>query len=54
MELYLAIAIGVTLGELGKKLIWLFEDLAWRFRTRKNPDRYRFVPGLDEEKLLNK
>lgn len=54
MELYIAIAIGIALGEIGKRLIWLGEELIWKFKNREKGKRFNLVPALDDEELLAK
>lgn len=57
MELYLAIALGLTLGELGKKIIWATEEQIWKFRHRKDKPSFldTWLKDLeDDEELLEK
>lgn len=57
MELYLAIALGLTLGELGKKIIWTTEEQIWKLKHRNDkPSPFaRWAMSLDdEEELLEK
>ena len=39
MELYISIALGIFIGEIGKKVINLIEDWIWNFKRRNNPSR---------------
>ena len=52
MELYLSIALGIVLGELGKELIYRIQNLWWSFRNRNKlkPDFFNW----DTEELLEK
>ncbi len=53
MELYLSIAIGIVLGELGKELIYRIQNALWSLKNRN-----KLKPGLfkwdDTEELLEK
>ena len=54
MELYLAIALGITLGELGKELIYRIQNGLWTLKNRNNP-KYQWLKDLDnDEELLAK
>ena len=57
MELYLAIALGVTLGEVGKRIIWAIEELMWKFKHRKHEPSFlsKWIENAeDDEELLIK
>lgn len=56
MELYLAIALGLTLGELGKKIIWAAEEQIWKFKNKDKPSFLNaWLKDLeDDEELLEK
>jgi hypothetical protein len=53
MELYISIALGIMLGELGKELIYRIQNLWWSFRNRNKlkPDFFKWD---DTEELLAK
>ena len=53
MELYISIALGIILGELGKELIYRIQNLWWSFRNRNKlkPDFFKWD---DTDELLAK
>jgi hypothetical protein len=53
MELYISIAIGIVLGELGKELLYRIQNAWWSFKNRSKlkPNFYRWQ---DTEELLEK
>lgn len=53
MELYISIALGIMLGELGKELIYRIQNLWWSFRNRNKlkPDFFKWD---DTDELLAK
>jgi hypothetical protein len=53
MELYLSIALGIVLGELGKELLYRIQNLWWSFKNR-NKIKPDFFKWDDTEELLNK
>jgi hypothetical protein len=52
MELYLSIAVGIVLGELGKELLYRIQNLWWSLKNRNKlkPVLYKW----DTEELLEK
>lgn len=52
MELYLSIALGIVLGELGKELLYRIQNLWWSLKNRNKlkPVLYKW----DTEELLEK
>jgi len=36
MELYLSIALGIFIGEIGKKFLYHLEEWIWKFRHRND------------------
>jgi len=58
MELWLSIAIGLTLGELGKNVIQMIENKWWLYRHRKDEPstltKLLFGDKFEEEELLEK
>ena len=57
MELYVSIAVGIMLGEVGKELIYRIQNAWWTFKHRKDP-KYGFANWFkdteDTEELLEK
>ena len=60
MGLYISIALGIVLGELGKELLYRIQNAWWSFRHRKDVkststlDRLLFGSKFEEEELLEK
>ena len=58
MELWLSIAIGLTLGELSKNTIQMIENKWWLYRHRKDKSsvlsKLLFGDKFEEEELLEK
>ena len=57
MELYVSIAVGIMLGELGKEIIYRIQNAWWTFRHRKDPKhglRKWLEDTEDTEELLAK
>ena len=53
MELYVSIAIGIMLGELGKELLYRIQNLWWSFKNR-NKIKPDFFKWDDTDELLAK
>jgi hypothetical protein len=53
MELYLSIALGIVLGELGKELLYRIQNLWWSFKNR-NKIKPDFFKWDDTDELLAK
>jgi len=54
MELYLSIALGIFIGEIGKKAIQQAEDWWWKFKHRNDPPSplSKWLGSLDEEDTI--
>jgi len=53
MELYISIALGIFLGEIGKRVIYQVEDWIWKFKRRNNPIRLQeLLSNLDGKEVL--
>ena len=52
MELYLSIALGIILGELGKELLYRIQNLWWSFKNRNKLKTALYK--WDTEELLDK
>ena len=53
MELYLSIAVGIVLGELGKELLYRIQNLWWSFKNR-NKIKPDFFKWDETDELLTK
>ena len=54
MELYVSIAIGIMLGELGKEIIYRIQNAWWTLKNRNKP-KYQSLKDLNnDEELLAK
>ena len=57
MELYVSIAVGIMLGELGKEIIYRIQNAWWTIRHRKDPKHWlrKWLEDTeDTEELLAK
>jgi hypothetical protein len=52
MELYISIALGIMLGELGKELLYRIQNALWSLKNRNRLKAGTF--NWDTEELLEK
>ena len=52
MELYISIAVGIMLGELGKELLYRIQNALWSLKNRNRLKAGTF--NWDTEELLEK